>query len=249
MAQETADGDVEAVLKGASTRGELPSWTGRLSQALRPTPEATLAVRAALGAFADGFGFDSREAALRASDQITEGDDSSAAAILSLEGNAPAGRPPAPAGDGLIGNAADLARASARFRDAVEALLGRTWVVRDRAAARRLLPSLAEGCRLVTLKGDIFPTGTCCSTPRPSQEERRRLSRSFDASPPGAGGRKASLRVWRSEAEARRAGGAHNNRAEEQRLRKAAARRWRKNASRQGGRLTRRTVRTANNSS
>jgi len=232
--QETTDGDAESVLKSASTRGELPAWHGRVSQALRPTPEAALAVRAALGAFADGFGFDSRESVLRASDQIAEGDDSTAAAMLALEGITPAGRPAAPAGDGVIGNAADLAGASARFRDAVEALLGRTWVVRDRAAARRLLPSLAAGGRLVTLKGDIFfPDGhVLLNAARPfrgKKEAADRLSKDLDGARAVLAQGQAEeqdlrRRVEEAEVGARRAGeSSQRAQAEEQRLRKAAA--------------------------
>jgi chromosome segregation protein len=41
----------------------------------------------------------------------------------------------------------------------VEALLGRTWIVRDRAAARRLVGQLGGEGRLVTLKGDVFQAG------------------------------------------------------------------------------------------
>ena len=231
---ETPEGDAEAMLKIASTNGDPLTWHGRLSQAVNPAPEAALAVRAALGAFADGFGFDSREAVLRASDQIAEGDDSTAAAMLALEGFAPAGRLTAPAGDGVIGNAADLARASAPFQGAVGALLGRTWVVRDRAAARRLLPALAEGSRLVTLRGDIFfPDGhVLLNAARPfrgRKEVADRLAKDLDdarARLAQAEADEQSLRRRVAEAQAaeRRAGEATlRAQAEEQRLRKAAA--------------------------
>jgi chromosome segregation protein len=201
---------------------------------LRPSPDAAQAVRAALGAFADGFGFDSGEAVLRASEQIAEGDDSTVAAMLALGGIRPAGRPPAPEGDGIVGNAADLAGASERFRNAVEALLGRTWVVRDRSAAFRILPSLAGDARLVTLKGDIFyPDGhvllNAARAFRGRKEAADRLAKDLDD---------ARARLSHSEAEqdslrrrleegragARKAGEVSQRvQAEEQRLRKIAA--------------------------
>jgi chromosome segregation protein len=231
---ETTEGDAEAMLKSASTRGEPLTWHGRLSQAVDPNPEAALAVRAALGAFADGFGFDSREAVLHASDQIAEGDDSTAAAMLALGGFASAGRPTTPAGDGVIGNAADLARASTPFRGAVEALLGRTWVVRDRAVARRLLPSLGEGSRLVTLKGDLFfPDGhVLLNAARPFRGRKEvisRLAKDLDDARSRLARAEADEQGMRrqlaeAQAGARRAGeAALRAQAEEQRLRKAAS--------------------------
>ncbi|HMK08484.1 MAG TPA: hypothetical protein VK449_05575, partial [Anaerolineales bacterium] len=155
QASDSSEVDAETLLKQALDRGELSAWHGKMSHALQPSPDVALAVRAALGVYADGFAFDSRQGVLQASDHISEGADAPAT-MLALDGLRPVSRPEGPAGDGVIGNAADLARATGRFRQAVEALLGRTWIVRDRAAARGLLPSLAAGMRLATLKGDVF---------------------------------------------------------------------------------------------
>ncbi len=64
--------DVEEILGKSAARGELAGWYGRLSAAVRPSPEFADAIRAALGAFADGFGLESIDAAWRAADQIGE---------------------------------------------------------------------------------------------------------------------------------------------------------------------------------
>jgi chromosome segregation protein len=155
QASDATGVDVEAVLQQAVERGDLKAWSGRLSTGLHPSSETALAVRAALGFFAEGFGFESAQAVERAADHLGEGAEATAA-IVALSGLRPTSRLPAPEGEGVLGNAADLARPSQEFRAAIETLLGNTWIVRDRKTARRLLPSLAPGVRLVTLSGDVF---------------------------------------------------------------------------------------------
>jgi chromosome segregation protein len=136
-------------------RGALQAWRGSLSAALNPSPDAALAIRAALGIFAEGFGFDSAQAVEHAAEHLGESQEATAA-IVALSGLRPPPRPEAPVGEGIVGNAADLARPSDSFRAAVETLLGNTWVVQDRKSARQLQPSLPKGGRLVTLSGDVF---------------------------------------------------------------------------------------------
>jgi chromosome segregation protein len=155
QADDTPGVDVEAVLRKAVDRGDLKAWHGRLSSALNPSPDVALAIHAALGIFAEGFGFDSVQAVDHAADHLGESREATAA-IIALSGLHPSPRPEAPVGEGIVGNAADLARPSDRYRAAVETLLGKTWVVQDRRAARRLLSSLPEGGCLVTLSGDVF---------------------------------------------------------------------------------------------
>ncbi len=232
--QDSSEADAEVLLRKAADRGDLPALYGRLSQSLRPSPEVALAVRAALGAFAESFGFDSREAIWRASEQIAEGEDAPAAAMLPLdvEGRAEPSRPPEV--EGVIGNAADLAGASERFRGAVEALLGQTWVVRDRGVARRVLGSLPEGGRVVTLKGDVFfPDGRVLfNAARPfggRKEASDRLAKDLEnarAHLAQGEAEEQALRRRLEEAQASvRKSGETTQRAlaEEQRLRQAAA--------------------------
>lgn len=67
--------------------------------------------------------------------------------------------------DGLLGLASELVRAPAELRPAVDLLLGRTLVMRDRKSARRILAQLnanqsfassSESLRAVTLQGEVF---------------------------------------------------------------------------------------------
>jgi chromosome segregation protein len=55
-----------------------------------------------------------------------------------------------------LGVALDLISVPVELRSAVNILLGQVLVVRDRAAARRVLPGLAAPARVVTLRGEVF---------------------------------------------------------------------------------------------
>lgn len=57
-----------------------------------------------------------------------------------------------------MGLAAAFIQTSEQLRPALEALLGKTVLVRDRAAAKRLRDDL-PGLRLVTLRGEVFRPG------------------------------------------------------------------------------------------
>ena len=73
--------------------------------------------------------------------------------------------------DGIIGVAADLVRAPAEFRPAVDLLLGQVLIVQDRSTARRLAPDLPALARLVTLKGEVFfANGPVVSAGKAEQE-------------------------------------------------------------------------------
>ncbi len=182
---DSPETDVGSLLEQAAARGDLTGWHGRLSQSMRPAPEVAVAVRAALGAFAEAFGLGSAEAVQRAADEIGDAEESPAA-ILSLGESSARVRLEPPTSDGVVGNAAQLAGASDRFRVAIDALLGRTLIVTDRAAARRLLPRVPDDARLVTLKGDVFlPDGHVvlnASRPYRSRKDvRDRLTENLNA--------------------------------------------------------------------
>ena len=178
---DLSETDAENLLSQASARGDLRGWHGRLTQAIRPQGRVEVAVRAALGAFVNGFGFESGEAIDSAATQFEEGGEAPSAAFLALERRTEVQRIELGGDDGIIGNAAALAEASGRYQPVIDALLGRTLVVRDRQTARRLLTALPEDARLVTLKGDIFLPGgdVLLNAARPHQgreETRRRLT-------------------------------------------------------------------------
>ncbi|MBN1668002.1 MAG: chromosome segregation protein SMC, partial [Anaerolineales bacterium] len=57
---------------------------------------------------------------------------------------------------GLVGLAADLVKAPAHLRPAVDLLLGQTLVVADRKSARQVLAGQPAVARAVTLRGEVF---------------------------------------------------------------------------------------------
>lgn len=61
-----------------------------------------------------------------------------------------------PEDEGCIGIAADLVQAPDSLRDVLALLLGQVVVVRDRAAARRIVAALPLAARVVTLQGEVF---------------------------------------------------------------------------------------------
>jgi chromosome segregation protein len=159
QAEDAPETDANSLLEGAAARGELHGWRGRLRESIRPERQVERAVHAALGAFADGFGFDSQEDLLRAVSHLGEGEEGASAAMLTLGSASRPARLAPPSDPDVVGNAAALAGAGGPYRDLIEALLGQTLVVRDRAAATRLIGTLPDRARLVTLKGDVFLPG------------------------------------------------------------------------------------------
>ena len=150
-----ATAKLESTFGQAAGAGRI-RWEGRLGSSMRVPPAYRRAVEAALGPFADAFGFAS--AADLDSGLHLMGEDplDLPAALLRLDGEAASPRPPAIVDPDCLGNAADLVDVAAPYRRAVESLLGRTWIVKDRASARRLAAQLSGEARLVTLHGEVF---------------------------------------------------------------------------------------------
>ncbi len=146
-------------LQSAAQRGEVKRLLGRMPGKLRVRESAEAAVLAALGQFHVGVAFEDAESLFDALEALDGGAFTSRVAMLPVE---PARRLPRleiPAGEGVIGLAADLVEVSEPYARAFEALLGRTVVVRDRKVARRLLPSVPDDALVVTLAGDLFHPG------------------------------------------------------------------------------------------
>ncbi|MFA9401745.1 MAG: hypothetical protein ACERKY_01625, partial [Anaerolineales bacterium] len=147
-------------LHSARDEGRLTGYLGSITRQMQIPREYDQAIHAALGDFFDSLTFADLDQILLA----LEGPELDATdAVLSLL-PLKSGRPlkhldPIEDAD-CVGNAADLVTAADQYRPAVELLLGRTLVVRDRRSVKRLIDHLPSDGRLVTLQGDIFfPTG------------------------------------------------------------------------------------------
>ena len=159
LARQEAEAE-EATLRllQAAERGQLAGMVGRLSQQLRVPAAYETAILAALGEFGDGLALQTAEDVSAALDHLDGEQPQAQAALLPVA--VLRGIPERLRLEGCLGNAAELTGAEPSIRPVVDLLLGRTLIVQDRAAARRLLGSLPEDARLVTLSGEVFhPAG------------------------------------------------------------------------------------------
>ncbi len=156
--QEAEAEEATLRLLQAAERGQLAGIVGRLSQQLRVPAAYETAILAALGEFGDGLALQTAEDVSAALDHLDGEQPQAQAALLPV--TALRGIPERLRLEGCLGNAAELTGAEPPVRPVVDLLLGRTLIVQDRAAARRLLGSLPEDARLVTLSGEVFhPAG------------------------------------------------------------------------------------------
>jgi len=147
-------------LHSARDEGRLTGYLGSITDQIQIPREYDQAIYAALGDFFDSLTFADLDQILLALEGKELDATETILSLLPLK----SGRPlqhldPIEDGD-CIGNAADLVTVADRYRPAVELLLGRTLVVRNRRSVKRLIGHLPADGRLVTLQGDIFyPTG------------------------------------------------------------------------------------------
>jgi chromosome segregation protein len=142
------------LLLQAANQARLGGARGALSSYLDVPHEMELAISAALGDYLDAVVLDGGpDPALNLLQDQTE-----RGVLLPLQSL----KPPTPISSkswdntSVIGLAADLVKAPPELLPAVDLLLGQVLVVKDRAIARRLLPEIPAGARLVTLAGEVF---------------------------------------------------------------------------------------------
>ncbi|MEW5829008.1 MAG: chromosome segregation protein SMC [Chloroflexota bacterium] len=139
----------------AARQSRLDGTRGALSAALDVPAELEGAVAAALGEQLDALVIASGEDAETALSLLESGE-AGRAALLPLAWLAPAPPLAAPADEGCLGVASGLVGAVREFQPALDLLLGQVLVVKDRAAARRILKGMERHARAVTLRGEVF---------------------------------------------------------------------------------------------
>lgn len=146
----------QALLRAAG-EARLRGARGALSSQLEVAPEYEAAVAAALGEYLDAIILENQEASEAALDLLAS--EKARGALLPLQALIPPAAIKKGEVEGLLGMAADVVSVAPELRPAVEVLLGRTLLVRDRIAARRVLARLSEiddRLRAVTLGGELF---------------------------------------------------------------------------------------------
>ena len=157
QAEESLSGYAEGArfLLEAARKSQLKESRGALSAALDVPAEIETAIAAALGEYVDAIlltSEDDAEAAL----ELLENEKAGRAALLPLAWLAAAKPLKAPADAACLGIASEMLKAPQGLQEAVDLLLGQTLIVKDRAAARRLLNGMDGRTRAVTLRGEIF---------------------------------------------------------------------------------------------
>lgn len=170
----------------AAERGQLHGLVGRIVGEVKVRSQHRSAILTALGEVLGGLALRSRED-LEAALSFMEGQSAGGRTVLlSLDLGPELSPADAPKEEGVIGNAAEYVEGSSEIGSTVRALLGRTWLVRDRRTAMRLRAAgIAEGIQLVTQRGELFrPDGAVVvGAPAlgPGREERERLRKEQEA--------------------------------------------------------------------
>lgn len=180
--RELAEGSQAGTLAllAAAERGEIRGLLGRLTSRLAIPNRQRRAVMTALGEALSGLAVREQGDLEAALDYLAGREDGGRTVLVPLEGNGERERGEPPAGEGVIGNAADFVEAGVEMARLAESLLGDTWIVRDRKTALEL--SRREPDRqLVTEAGELFRAdGTVIVGPpgaRPDHDERDDLER------------------------------------------------------------------------
>ncbi|HEX5836847.1 MAG TPA: chromosome segregation protein SMC, partial [Anaerolineales bacterium] len=155
QAEESLAGYAEGAryLLDAARQMRLRGARGALSTSLDVPAELETALTAALGDTLDAILLDSED--VEQALQLLEADEAGRAALLPLDGPLRQAFSK-PTDEAVLGFASELVNAPAELRSAVELILGQTLIVRDRAAARRLIRDLPAHARVVTLRGEVF---------------------------------------------------------------------------------------------
>jgi chromosome segregation protein len=137
----------------AAGQMKLKGARGALSSALDVPAELEIAITSALGDTLDAILLDADgiEDAL----QLLESNEAGRAVLLPINQTSEVFKTSEVYAD-AIGIASELVNAPGELRAAVNLMLGQTLIVRDRATARRLLPSIPAYARMVTLRGEVF---------------------------------------------------------------------------------------------
>ncbi len=159
------------LLQRGKRDGVSPGFAGEVAKRLKISAEYRRAIRAALGEFRQSFAFETVDDLLATLAWLVERGEGGGAALLPLSPGSSLNLLEAPSDPGCVGNAASLVDVDQAIRPAIDVLLGQTIIVRDIAAAKRVLPELPPQGRVVTLKGDLILESGAVLLAQDSEEE------------------------------------------------------------------------------
>lgn len=147
-------------MQEAAHRGALPGLIGNLGQNLKVEPSFETAILAVLDGFDRGVVFKDTSQVESALDWLTGEHPNGKLGLLPLTRTRRLPPLQVPGDPDCLGCAADFVATAPEYESAIQLLLGRTLVVRDRKSARRVLDGLPLDARVVTLSGEVFyPAG------------------------------------------------------------------------------------------
>jgi chromosome segregation protein len=143
------------LLLSKSREGRLPGAAGTVSNFLEVPEELERPIAAALGEYLDAVilerGRDSEQALELLLSETTKG------VLLPLNRLVALDRPEVDQNiPGLIGIAADLVKTPPKYRPVIELLLGRVFILEDKADLKRVLRDQPPGSKAVTLQGEVY---------------------------------------------------------------------------------------------
>ncbi len=147
-------------LLDAARIGEVSGLAGFVRDMLEIPKQFTEAIAAALGEFQGGLAFETTEGVDEVLNWVDRNEDTGRATLVPLQANTDIELLSPLADPDCLGNAAELVKSTRERSAVVRLLLGRTLVVKDGKAARRMLPNVPPDGRIVTLRGDVYlPAG------------------------------------------------------------------------------------------
>jgi chromosome segregation protein len=143
------------LLLDAARQSRLGGVRGALSTNIDVPAELEVAISAALGEYTDAVLLTSGQNAETAL-TLLDSDQSGRASLLPLDWLSPAEPLKLNKDASCLGVASELVKGPVDLRPVLDLLLGQVMVVRDRAAARRVLSGQPKNVRVVTLRGEVF---------------------------------------------------------------------------------------------
>ncbi len=147
--------DGAKILLDASRQSKLSGVNGALSAALDVPAELEVAIAAALGEYTDAVLMVSGQVAEQAI-TLLDSNQSGRASLLPLDWLSPDEPLKMKRSVDCLGVASELVKAAVEYRPALDLLLGQVLIVRNRAAARRVLAGQPKYARAVTVLGEVF---------------------------------------------------------------------------------------------
>ena len=170
QAEQSLAGYVDGakLLLDASRQSKLGGAKGALSAVLDVPAELEVAIAAALGEYTDAVLLASGQDVEQAM-ALLDSDQAGRSSLLPLDWLSPAEPLRMKASVECLGVASELVKAAGEYRPALDLLLGQVLIVRDRAAARRVLAGQPKYTRAVTLRGEVFHATGQVSAGKPAK--------------------------------------------------------------------------------